>query len=123
MGLRRLIVEIRELKLVQNSRPMFDDFGENGAALSGGTRQRVALTRALPGDPKIVVLDGSNTSLDVVGDNALISAINDRSARGLTTIIISHRPSILKNADKLLILRQGGTAVFGDCKTLFNTVN
>ncbi len=97
--------------------------GENGAALSGGTRQRVALARTLLSDPKIAVLDEPNASLDVVGDNALISALNDRFARGLTTIIISHRPSILKNADKLLILNQGGTAEFGYCETLFNKVN
>ena len=75
--------------------------------LSVGTRQRVALARALFGDPALVILDEPYSNLDMDGVTALIEAIQGLKARGATTIIVAHRPSILAHADHVLLLQDG----------------
>ncbi len=87
--------------------------GSEGAMLSGGQRQRVALARALYGNPVFVVLDEPNSSLDEQGDAALASAISQIAARGTTFVVMTHRTSVLGVADKMLVLREGQTQVFG----------
>ena len=87
--------------------------GREGAMLSGGQRQRVALARALYGDPVLVVLDEPNSSLDEAGDLALVQAIAGLKARGTTFVIMTHRPSVLGVADKMLVLRDGAQQAFG----------
>jgi PrtD family type I secretion system ABC transporter len=89
------------------------DIGVGGTGLSAGQRQRVALARAFYGDPKFVVLDEPNANLDELGELALIHAVNKARERKITTIIISHRPSILSSVDKILILQEGAVAAFG----------
>jgi PrtD family type I secretion system ABC transporter len=89
------------------------DIGEGGLKLSGGQRQRVGLARALFGEPRLVVLDEPNASLDAEGEAALIQAIAQLKARGTTVIVIAHRPSILQHADKVMVLREGVIAAFG----------
>ncbi|MEE8563838.1 MAG: ATP-binding cassette domain-containing protein, partial [Alphaproteobacteria bacterium] len=75
--------------------------------LSVGTRQRVALARALFGDPSLVILDEPYSNLDMDGVTALIEAIQGLKARGATTIIVAHRPSILAHAERVLLLQDG----------------
>lgn len=87
--------------------------GEAGGVLSGGERQRIALARALFGRPKLIVLDEPNAHLDVFGEDALVKSMLDARAEGSTVVIVSHRPSILKRADKLLVLRNGMIEHFG----------
>ena len=87
--------------------------GVQGARLSGGQRQRVGLARALYGNPVFVVLDEPNSSLDDEGDAALTRAIVQAKARGTTFVIMTHRPSILGVADKMLILDEGVQQMFG----------
>jgi ATP-binding cassette subfamily C exporter for protease/lipase len=87
--------------------------GENGMGLSGGQRQRVGLARALYGDPCLLVLDEPNANLDEAGDALLAEAIGRIKAAGISLVLISHKPNILKQADKLLILKAGTQADFG----------
>ena len=81
--------------------------GGSADRLSVGTRQRVALARALFGDPALVILDEPYSNLDADGVAALIGAIHGLQARGATTIIVAHRPSILAHAERVLLLQDG----------------
>jgi ATP-binding cassette subfamily C protein len=89
------------------------ELGDGGAMLSVGQRQRVALARALYDKPSFVVLDEPNASLDSDGENALLSAIMDLRKMGSTVVVISHRMSALKFANKILLLRDGVIENFG----------
>ena len=87
--------------------------GDEGSGLSGGQKQRVALARALYGKPSLVVLDEPNSNLDAVGDAALTQAIAQLKGQGCTVILVTHRSSSLAQTDKLLVLNDGRTQVFG----------
>lgn len=87
--------------------------GRDGAVLSGGQRQRVALARALYGQPALVVLDEPNSSLDEAGDAALLSAMQGLKQRGATTVVMTHRTSLLGVTDKILLLVEGAQQAFG----------
>lgn len=81
--------------------------------LSGGQLQRLALARALYGQPKLLILDEPNSNLDQVGEHALVAAITEARERGAIVIMIAHRPSVMSVADKLLILEHGKVSQFG----------
>lgn len=87
--------------------------GEDGAILSGGQRQRVGLARAIYGDPKFILLDEPNASLDEAGEQALLRALMALKARRCTIIVITHRTSVLAAADKVMVLKDGKAAAFG----------
>ena len=87
--------------------------GDGGAVLSGGQRQRIGLARALYNNPRMVVLDEPNSSLDTDGEMALLQALDRLRELGTTTIIITHNPNFLNRVDKLLVMRDGTTAAFG----------
>jgi len=89
------------------------DIGDAGGVLSGGERQRLGLARALLGEPCLLVLDEPNAHLDPYGEDSLVKALAVAKRRGATSIIVSHRPSILKRVDKLLVLRAGSIELFG----------
>jgi ATP-binding cassette subfamily C exporter for protease/lipase len=97
--------------------------GREGAMLSGGQRQRVALARALYGNPAFVVLDEPNSSLDEQGDAALAGAISKLAARGTTFVVMTHRTSVLGVADKMLVLRDGQTQMFGPRDDVLKALN
>lgn len=88
--------------------------GVDSGALSGGQRQRIGLARALYNDPKIVILDEPNSNLDEQGENALSETMGILKQEQVTTFVISHRTSILKSIDKLMVLREGHLQLFGD---------
>ncbi|MDA8231078.1 MAG: type I secretion system permease/ATPase [Magnetospirillum sp.] len=87
--------------------------GEGGSKLSGGQRQRIALARALYGDPAFVVLDEPNSNLDTAGEQALVEAVVNLKARKATTVVVTHRLSILACVDKILVLNGGEAELFG----------
>ncbi len=87
--------------------------GPQGVMLSGGQRQRVALARAVYGTPAFVVLDEPNASLDETGHAALAQVIRDFKARGTTFVVMTHLPSVLAVADKMLVLQDGLQQAFG----------
>jgi len=97
--------------------------GAEGAMLSGGQRQRVALARALYGSPAFVVLDEPNSSLDEQGDAALANAIAQLKSRGTTFVVMTHRTSVLGVADKMLVLRDGQTQMFGPRDDVLKALN
>jgi ATP-binding cassette subfamily C protein EexD len=88
--------------------------GPGGGALSGGQRQRIGLARALYENPRLVVLDEPNSNLDEVGEFALYKALQNLKAQGTTVVTISHRPGILKQADKIMVLVSGAVTLFGE---------
>ena len=89
------------------------EVGDAGCGLSGGQRQRIALARAVYGSPKLVVLDEPNANLDSEGEEALSAAIDQLKQAGTTVVLVSHRPSLMRCADKLAVLRDGAVDLFG----------
>lgn len=89
------------------------DIGEAGRSLSGGQRQRVGLARALYGNQRLVILDEPDSNLDEEGKKALIHALESLKNNETTTIIITHKPNLLNNVDKILVLKSGEMSMFG----------
>ena len=87
--------------------------GLMGAGLSAGQAQRIALARALYGDPVMLVLDEPNAFLDQSGEAALVAAIAGARKRKATVVVIAHRRGILDTADRLLVLEDGRPKMIG----------
>ncbi len=89
------------------------EIGDDGATISGGQRQLIGLARALYGKPKLIVLDEPNASLDVAGEQMLARSIVNMRKAGSTIIVVSHRPSILRVTNKVLVMRDGAVQMAG----------
>src|SRR3546814_8475073 len=83
--------------------------GERGASLSGGQRQRVAIARAFLKDAPMLILDEATSHLDAVNEQLVRGAL-DRLQRGRTTVVIAHRLSTVRGADKIVVLDAGKVA-------------
>lgn len=89
------------------------EIGDGGAFLSGGQRQRIGLARALYGNPKLVVLDEPNASLDSAAENRLMQTLFQLKEQKTTIILITHRLSLVAVADKVLLMKSGAAEAFG----------
>ncbi len=81
------------------------EIGERGVTLSGGQRQRLAIARALLTDPRILILDDSTSAVDSATEDEIQRAIK-RVLEGRTTLLITHRLSQIRRADRILVLHQ-----------------
>jgi ATP-binding cassette subfamily B protein len=86
--------------------------GERGVTLSGGQRQRTAIARAILRDPAILVLDDALSSVDTVTEERILTHLAG-IMRGRTTILISHRVSTVRSADRIFVLEHGQLAEVG----------
>ena len=87
--------------------------GPGGQGVSAGQAQRIALARALYGDPILLLLDEPNAHLDPEGQMALMNALKDAKARGAAVILAAHRTNALAFADYLMVMRGGKVEAFG----------
>ncbi|GLS41070.1 protease [Mesorhizobium tianshanense] len=89
------------------------EVGSHGARISRGQRQRIALARALFGNPSLVVLDEPNTGLDGDGEMALFNVLRHLKERGCTVVLVSHQTNLLRTADHVVLIHDGAVKMFG----------
>ena len=91
--------------------------GDGGNKLSGGQRQRLSIARALHKDPPVLLLDEATSALDTESEHAVQQAIN-RLMEGRTTLVVAHRLSTIRHADRIVVLDQGKIVEEGDHEAL-----
>jgi PrtD family type I secretion system ABC transporter len=90
-----------------------------GLVFSRGYRQRLGLARAFFGDPRLVVLDEPNASLDYAGERVLMDAIEQMKIANIPVVIVTHRMGILAATDKIAIMQGGTLTAFGESEEIF----
>ena len=94
--------------------------GERGIQLSGGQKQRVAIARAVLKDPRILILDEATSALDAESEHLVREAL-ERLMKGRTTLVIAHRLSTVKTADRVVVLEAGAIVQSGTHADLVGT--
>lgn len=95
--------------------------GEHGASLSGGERQRIAIARALYKEPEILIFDEATSSLDSISERYVKQTLDALAEKGKTIIVIAHRLSTVKSADKIVVIDKGEVVETGTHRELFNS--
>ncbi|VFB13478.1 ABC-type bacteriocin transporter [Bacteroides heparinolyticus] len=93
--------------------------GEHGASLSGGERQRIAIARALYKEPEILIFDEATSSLDTTAERYVKQTLEALAEQGKTVIIIAHRLTTVKDADRIVVLDKGQVVETGTHGELF----
>lgn len=93
--------------------------GEQGVGLSGGQRQRIAIARALVSNPKILIFDEATSALDYESENIIMHNMH-KICQNRTVIIIAHRLSTVKNADRIIVMEKGEIIEQGKHKELMS---
>jgi len=93
--------------------------GERGITLSGGQKQRISIARAIIKDPKILLFDDCLSAVDTETEEQILNNL-DKVSYNKTTIIVSHRVSSAKNADKIIVLEDGKIIQEGTHEILIN---
>ena len=91
--------------------------GEHGGKLSGGQRQRISIARALIRNPKVIVLDEATSALDSISEKLIQEALNNLT-KDRTTFIVAHRLSTIKDADMILVMKDGDIIEQGNHEAL-----
>ncbi|MGV6816824.1 MAG: type I secretion system permease/ATPase [Thiotrichales bacterium] len=95
--------------------------GPQGSQLPSGIRQRIALARAIYGQPRFIVFDEPNANLDGQGEQVLIRTIQRLKSQGVTIVLATHRQKLLRLTDKLLVLNKGQIKRFDDSEKILRT--
>lgn len=103
-------------KLPQGLDTVLTEHGEN---LSGGQRQRISIARAFARDPRILILDEATSALDSVSEKNIQESIH-RLIKGRTTLIVAHRLSTIRDADKIAVIGEGGLLEYGTWQELMD---
>lgn len=113
---QRVLAALRDanaLEIVEAQSQGWDTVvGERGARLSGGQRQRLAIARALIRDPRVLLLDEATSALDTESEAKVKDAL-DRLMAGRTTLVVAHRLSTIRGADRIVVLDRGRIAEVG----------
>ena len=94
--------------------------GASMGQLSGGQRQRLGLARAIYGNPKLLLLDEPDSNLDDAGQKELLKTIGVLREKKCTVIVITHQTKLLINSDKILVMKNGAAAMFGESSAVLS---
>ncbi len=113
------VIDLANLRELVNELPdgIHTQIGERGGRLSGGQRQRIAIARAMIRNPQIILLDEATSALDNVSERKVQDAM-DKLIHGRTTFVVAHRLSTIRNADRIVVMKQGKCVEIGDYDSL-----